>query len=150
MTLAGRVAEEITFDGTITTGAQDDLQKVTKLAYAQITRYGMDKVVGPVSYEENDSSGFPATRLYSEATAQTIDTRVNSLISDALNRTRKLIQDHEKQLISVAERLLEKEVLGRDELIEILGPRPFKSKHAYDEILKKGKEDELKNQVKNI
>lgn len=142
MTLAGRVAEEITFDGTITTGAQDDLQKVTKLAYAQITRYGMDHVVGPVSYEENDSAGFPAARLYSEATAQTIDTRVNTLISDALTRTRKLIKDHEKQLIRVAERLLEKEVLGRDDLIEILGPRPFKTKHAYDEILKTGREQE--------
>ena len=139
MTLAGRVAEEITFDGTITTGAQDDLQKVTKLAYAQITRYGMDHVVGPVSYEENDSAGFPAARVYSEATAQTIDNRVNNLISEALDRTRKLIQEHEKQLILVAERLLEKEVLGRDDLIEIIGPRPFKTKHAYDEILKKGK-----------
>jgi AFG3 family protein len=148
MTLAGRVAEEITFDGTITTGAQDDLQKVTKLAYAQITRYGMDHVVGPVSYEENDSSGFPATRLYSEATAQTIDSRVNTLISDALNRTRKLVRDHEKQLIAVAERLLEKEVLGREDLIEILGSRPFKAKHAYDEILKTGKEGENSNYQK--
>lgn len=139
MTLAGRVAEELTFDGTITTGAQDDLQKVTKLAYAQITRYGMDHVVGPVSYEENDAAGFPAARVYSEATAQTIDNRVNTLIAEALDRTRKLVKEHDKQLIAVAERLLEKEVLARDDLIEILGQRPFKSKHAYDEILKKGK-----------
>lgn len=137
MTLAGRVAEELTFDGTITTGAQDDLQKVTKLAYAQIVRYGMDQVVGPVSFEESDPSGFPATRLYSEATAQTIDSRVNSLISEALERTRKLIKEHQAQLIAVAERLLEKEVLNRDDLIEILGPRPFKTKHAYDDLLKK-------------
>ena len=135
MTLAGRVAEEVTFNGTITTGAQDDLQKVTKLAYAQITRYGMDNVVGPVSYEENDPSGFPSARLYSEATAQTIDTRVNVLISEALERTRKLIEKHRPQLILVAERLLDKEVLGRDEIIEILGPRPFKIKHAYDDLL---------------
>ena len=137
MTLAGRVAEELTFDGTITTGAQDDLQKVTKLAYAQIVRYGMDPVVGPVSYEESDPSGFPAARLYSEATAQTIDGRVNSLISDALERTRKLVKDHQAQLIAVADRLLEKEVLSRDDLIEILGNRPFKTKHAYDDLLKK-------------
>lgn len=137
MTLAGRVAEELTFDGTITTGAQDDLQKITKLAYAQITRYGMDHVIGPVSFEENDSAGFPAARIYSEATAQTIDNRVNSLISEALERTRKLIEQHRKELISVAEKLLEKEVLGRDDLIEILGPRPFKTKHAYDDLLKK-------------
>lgn len=135
MTLAGRVAEEITFDGTITTGAQDDLQKVTKLAYAQITRYGMDQVVGPVSFEEQDQAGFPAARLYSEATAQTIDTRVNTLIAEALDRTRKLIQLHKKDLENVAQRLLEKEVLGRDDLIEILGQRPFKSKHAYDDLL---------------
>ena len=137
MTLAGRVAEELTFDGTITTGAQDDLQKVTKLAYAQIVRYGMDPVGGPVSYEESDPSGFPAARLYSEATAQTIDGRVNSLISDALERTRKLVKDHQAQLIAVADRLLEKEVLSRDDLIEILGNRPFKTKHAYDDLLKK-------------
>lgn len=140
MTLAGRAAEEITFDGTITTGAQDDLQKVTKLAYAQITRYGMDHVVGPVSFEENDSTGFPSARVYSEATAQTIDSRVNNLIAEALDRTRKLIKEHEKHLIAVAERLLEKEVLSRDDLIEILGPRPFKTKNVYDEILKTGKE----------
>ena len=137
MTLAGRVAEELTFNGTITTGAQDDLQKVTKLAYAQITRYGMDHVVGPVSFEENDAAGFPAQRIYSEATAQTIDKRVNSLISEALDRTRKLIEDHRKDLVLVAEKLLEKEVLGRDDLIQLLGARPFKTKHAYDDLLKK-------------
>lgn len=137
MTLAGRVAEELTFNGTITTGAQDDLQKVTKLAYAQITRYGMDHVVGPVSFEENDAAGFPAQRIYSEATAQTIDKRVNSLISEALERTRKLIEDHRKDLVLVAEKLLEKEVLGRDDLIQLLGARPFKTKHAYDDLLKK-------------
>lgn len=135
MTLAGRVAEEITFDGTITTGAQDDLQKVTKLAYAQVTRYGMDHVVGPVSFEEQDPSGFPAARLYSEATAQTIDTRVNTLLAEALDRTRKLVLLHKAELGRVAERLLEKEVLGRDDLIEILGERPFKTKHAYDDLL---------------
>jgi AFG3 family protein len=135
MTLAGRVAEELTFHGTITTGAQDDLQKVTKLAYAQVTRYGMDQVVGPVSYEENDPSGFPAARIYSEATAQTIDSRVNSLIAEALERTRKLVADHQPQLVAVANRLLEKEVLGRDDLIQILGERPFKTKHAYDDLL---------------
>lgn len=137
MTLAGRVAEELTFNGTITTGAQDDLQKVTKLAYAQITRYGMDHVIGPVSFEENDAAGFPAQRLYSEATAQTIDLRANSLISEALERTRKLVEVHRKDLVAVAEKLLEKEVLGRDEIIELLGPRPFKTKHAYDDLLKK-------------
>ena len=137
MTLAGRVAEELTFDGTITTGAQDDLQKVTKLAYAQITRYGMDQIVGPVSFEENDAAGFPAPRVYSEATAQIIDKRVNSLISEALERTRKLIENHRKDLVALAEKLLEKEVLGRDEIIELLGARPFKTKHAYDDLLKK-------------
>lgn len=139
MTLAGRVAEEQTFEGRITTGAQDDLQKVTKLAYAQVVKYGMDEVVGPVSFgdEQQGREAF-SERPYSDATAQTIDERVRLLVNGALERTRALLAEHKSDLERVAERLLEREVLNREDLIAILGPRPFPTKHAYDDLLKKG------------
>ncbi len=137
MTLGGRVAEEITFDGTITTGAQDDLQKVTKLAYAQITRYGMDSVVGPVSFSDDQTQEMmPSGKPYSEATAQTIDQRARELIDGALQRTRKLLKEKQKELKLVAEKLLEKEVLQREDMIQLLGSRPFPTKHAFDDLLK--------------
>ena len=141
MTLGGRVAEELTFAGTITTGAQDDLQKVTKLAYAQITRYGMDAVLGPVSFaddqQQQPQEAMLAGKPYSEATAQTIDERARLLIEEALKRTRALLLEKQRELAVVAERLLEREVLGREEMIELLGERPFKTgKHAFDDLLK--------------
>lgn len=138
MTLAGRVAEEQTFGGRITTGAQDDLQKVTKLAYAQIVKYGMDEVIGPVSFGDDQQSREAfAERPYSDATAQTIDERVRLLVNEALERTRALLAEHKSDLERVAERLLKQEVLNREDLIAILGPRPFPTKHAYDDLLKK-------------
>lgn len=145
MTLAGRVAEELTFHGSITTGAQDDLQKVTKLAYAQITRYGMDPVIGPVSFSDDqsvagsDSAFLPAGKPYSEATAQTIDQRARDLIDEALQRTRLLLRDRQKELQLVAEKLLEQEVLQREDMIALLGERPFPTRHAFDDLLKGSK-----------
>lgn len=138
MTLAGRVAEELVFHGTITTGAQDDLQKVTKLAYAQITRYGMDPVIGPLSFTEDSQQSPEALtgKPYSEATAQTIDTQARALVEGALQRTRQLLKERERELHLVAEKLLEREVLQREDMIGLLGPRPFPTKHAFDDLLK--------------
>lgn len=138
MTLAGRVAEELFFDGTVTTGAHDDLQKVTKLAYAQITKYGMDEVIGPLSFDDpasDPAAPLSMTRPYSEATAQTIDIRVRQLVQDALERTRTLLAAHRREVTVVAEELLAREVLGREDMIALIGPRPFPSRHAYDDLL---------------
>ena len=133
MTLGGRAAEMIFFN-RITTGAQDDLQKVTKSAYAQITQFGMNERVGNVSFEQ-DKSGMVLDKPYSEATAQLIDEEAGKMIGEAMQRTLKLLQDHKDDVIKVAERLLEKENLNRDDMIELLGPRPFKEQHTYEQFV---------------
>merc|ERR1712079_549608 len=111
MTLGGRAAEMIFFN-RITTGAQDDLQKVTRSAYAQITKFGMNDRVGNVSFEE-----------------------AKKMISAAMDRTIKLLTEHREDVIKLAERLLEKEVLSRDDVVELLGPRPFAEKTSYEEFV---------------
>lgn len=132
MTLGGRVSEEIFFK-RITTGAQDDLQKVTQSAYAQIVHYGMNKKVGNVSFEmpQNEYQSKP----YSEQTAQLIDNEVRDMIKGAHQRTTDLLVKHKEQIELVAERLLENEILKRDDMIELLGPRPFKEKSTYEEFV---------------
>jgi len=134
MTLGGRASEQIFFD-RITTGAQDDLQKVTKSAYAQITQFGMNERVGNISFEEPKQGEMVFDKPFSEATAQVIDEEAHKIISSAMETTLKLLREHKEDVIKVAERLLDKEVLGRDDMIELLGPRPFAEKHTYEEFV---------------
>ena len=123
MTLGGRAAEDIVF-GKITTGAQNDLEKVTRLAYAMTTIYGMNSKVGQVSF--NDSQGeYQFSKPYSEETATLIDEEVRSLINKAYDRTKKLLEKYRKQLNLIAEQLLEKEILLKDDLVELIGERGF-------------------------
>lgn len=130
MTLGGRVSEEIFF-GRITTGAQDDLQKVTQSAYAQIAVYGMNPKVGNVSFDTQERVSKP----YSEQTAQLIDEEVRTLIDSAHKRTTTLLTKHKSDVEKVAERLLKNEVLKREDMVELLGPRPFKEKSTYEEFV---------------
>jgi len=142
MTLGGRAAEQIFFE-RITTGAQDDLQKVTKSAYSQITQFGMNKAVGHVSFEQPQPGEMVFDKPFSEATAQLVDEEAKKLISSAMERTVALITEHKEDVIKVAERLLEKEVLDRADMIELLGPRPFAEKSTYEEFVEgTGSEEE--------
>ncbi|CAD5205524.1 unnamed protein product [Bursaphelenchus okinawaensis] len=134
MTLGGRVSEEIFF-GRITTGAQDDLQKVTQMAYSQIVKYGMSEKVGPLSFDTAQPGEMATDKPYSEATAQLIDQEVRELVNKALNWTRELLVSKREQIEKVAQRLLEKEILARDDMIELLGKRPFVEKHTYEEFV---------------
>jgi AFG3 family protein len=136
MTLGGRVAEEL-FIGRITTGARDDLRKVTQQAYAQIANYGMDPVLGPFNYadQQGQQGGAEFTKPFSEATAQLIDQQARQLITQALERTRELLAGKREAVEAVAQRLLEREVLVREDLIELLGERPFPSRHAFDDLI---------------
>lgn len=134
MTLGGRVAEEIFF-GRITTGAQDDLQKITQIAYSQIVKFGMSEKVGPLSFDSPQPGEMAFDKPYSEATAQLIDQEVRDMVNAALRRTRELLMSKVELIEKVALRLLEKEVISRDDMIELLGPRPFAEKHTYEEFV---------------
>merc|ERR1712168_1470297 len=134
MTLGGRASEQIFFN-RITTGAQDDLQKVTQSAYAQITKYGMNEKVGNVSFQDPQPGEMVFDKPFSEATAQTIDEEVRAIVDRAYQRTKALITEKREIVEKVALRLLEQEILSRDYMIELLGPRPFAEKSTYEEFV---------------
>ncbi|HWZ36421.1 MAG TPA: ATP-dependent zinc metalloprotease FtsH, partial [Mucilaginibacter sp.] len=133
MTLGGRVAEDIMF-GKISTGAQNDLERITKLSYAMVTIYGMNDKVGNVSF--NDTQGeYQFNKPYSEKTSELIDSEVRSQINAVYARTKQLLLDKKEGLIKLAEKLLEKEILFQSDLEEILGKRPFDHRTTYDEFV---------------
>ncbi|KAJ3316668.1 AAA ATPase afg3 [Blyttiomyces sp. JEL0837] len=123
MALGGRVAEQIFFN-SITTGAQDDLQKVTRMAYATVSTYGMNNRLGNISYGRPDEKE-QFQKPYSEETAKMIDEEVRSMIAQAYDRTVKLLTERKADVEKVAKLLLEKEVLSRQDMIKLLGPRPY-------------------------
>jgi ATP-dependent metalloprotease FtsH len=123
--LGGRAAEEIMF-GRVSTGALSDLEKITKQAFASVVYYGLNDKIGNVSYY--DSSGqqeYQFGKPYSEHTAQTIDEEIKKLIDKAYIKTKELLTEHKAKLTLLAEKLLEKEVIFRDDLELIFGKRPF-------------------------
>ena len=122
--LAGRVAEEIVFDEP-STGASDDLERVTKIAKAMVTRYGMSDAIGPLQLQQGDSNPFMGMdlgeqRTYSEEVARRIDQEVRRIVEDAYARARKILLDKRDKLNLIAEALLEREVLDRDEFLELM------------------------------
>lgn len=140
MTLGGRAAEEVLI-GKISTGAQNDLEKVTKMTYAQVAVYGFSEKVGLLSFPQKDG-GFEMSKPYSNQTASIIDDEVREWVGKAYKKTVELITEHKEQVAQIAELLLEKEVLHQDDLTRVLGERPFKALEPtnYD-LFKKGFED---------
>ncbi|KAJ7169761.1 ATP-dependent metallopeptidase Hfl [Mycena filopes] len=126
MTLGGRVSEEIFFGlENITSGAQDDLQKITRMAFEACANYGMNEVIGPVSYGGERGAKENWTKPFSEKTAEMVDGEVRKMITIAYERTRRLLTEHKQDVIKVAELLLEKENITREDMIRLLGKRPF-------------------------
>jgi cell division protease FtsH len=123
MTLGGRAAEDLIF-GRISTGAQNDLERITKTAYGMVTIYGMNDKIGNVSfYDANQEYGF--TKPYSDKTAEMIDIEVRLLIEACFTATKNLLIEKRDKLEELAKILLEKEILFQHDLLEILGSRPF-------------------------
>ena len=123
--LGGRAAEELVF-GQVSTGAQNDLERATKQAYAMVSIYGMSDKIGTLSfYDSTGQSDFSFTKPYSEKTAELIDAEVKEMVSAAYERAKQLLRKHQEQHKQVAELLIEREVIFSDDLENILGKRPW-------------------------
>lgn len=121
MTLGGRVSEELHFE-TVTSGASDDFNKVTRMATAMVTKFGMSPKLRYIHYEDDQQQ---LTKPFSEETAKDIDMEVRRIVDEAYKKCHNLLVEKQKDVEKVAEELLSKEVLSRDDLIRVLGPRPY-------------------------
>ncbi len=130
MTLGGRAAEEIFF-GKISTGAANDLQQITKIAYSMVTAYGMNSKVGNVSfYDPTQENTF--TKPFSEETGKIIDEEVRGIIDEAYQTTLKLLTEKKKEVEILAKELLDKEVLHKSDVELLIGKRPFEEKKLLE------------------
>ncbi|XP_039186938.1 paraplegin [Crotalus tigris] len=123
MALGGRVAEAITFN-KVTTGAQDDLRKVTRIAYSMVKQYGMMPAIGHLSFPERESGPGVGRRPFSQGFQQMMDYEAKLLIAQAYRCTEKLLMDNRDKLKMLADALLEKEVINYDDIEALLGPPP--------------------------
>ncbi|KAL8650486.1 MAG: hypothetical protein Q9210_003791 [Variospora velana] len=125
--LGGRVSEELHFD-TVTSGASDDFNKVTRLATTMVTKFGMSRKIGFVFFDEDNQK---LHKPFSEETARNIDSEVRRIVDEAYKQCRDLLTEKKKEVGLVAEELLSKEVLVRDDLVRILGKRPFEDNKEF-------------------
>jgi AFG3 family protein len=128
MTLGGRVSEELHFE-TVTSGASDDFKKVTHMAASMVTKWGMSSKIGYLYFEEDQNQ---IHKPYSEETARNIDAEVRRIVDEAYQQCKDLLTEKKKEVGLVAEELLKNEVLSRNDMVRILGKRPFKSKGDFE------------------
>ena len=122
MAMGGRAAEEVVFE-EISSGAQNDIQRVTQMAQQQVAVFGMSDIIGPLSFDQGGESN-TLYRPFSEQTQRMIDVEVEGLVKRSYDHAIDVLREHKEKLHALAEALLEKEVIGSEELISILGPRP--------------------------
>jgi AFG3 family protein len=147
--LGGRAAEELVFS-TISSGAQNDLERVTKTVFAMVCYFGMSEKVGNVSYyDSTGQSDFSFNRPYSEKTAELIDSEIKRMIDAAYARAKEILQKHTEGHKKLAELLIEREVIFSEDLEEIFGPRPWDKKKEEEPIMII-KEDLSPNQEKKV
>ncbi|KAK0652062.1 peptidase family M41-domain-containing protein [Cercophora newfieldiana] len=127
MTLGGRVSEELHFP-TVTTGASDDFKKVTRMATTMVTQWGMSEKVGPLHFKSDENT---LQKPFAESTAQTIDAEVRRIVDEAYKQCKDLLIARKKEVALVAEELLRKEMLTRDDLVRLLGPREWPDKEEF-------------------
>ncbi|KAF2151000.1 ATP-dependent metallopeptidase Hfl [Myriangium duriaei CBS 260.36] len=132
MTLGGRVSEELHFD-SVTSGASDDFNKVTRMATAMVTKWGMSPKIGYRYYEDDNQQQLH--KPFSEETARDIDLEVRRIVDEAYKQCKDLLTEKKKEIGIVAEELLKKEMLTRDDMIRLLGKRPFPDKEEFAKYL---------------
>jgi AFG3 family protein len=142
MALAGRAAEEVNF-GRVTTGAADDLRRVTQIVYQMVTVYGMNDKIGQVAFPKEEGS-FPGDRLYSDATAEVMDEEVRQIVAAAYERTLNLMRTKKNEVGKVAEVLLSKETITNMDIASLIGRRPFAGNKEYDEYINFGWKGDVK------
>lgn len=148
-TMGGRAAEKVIFD-KISTGALSDLEKVTKQARAMVTIYGLNDKLGNITYY--DSSGqneYNFSKPYSEETAQVIDSEISELIEGQYQRAINILQENKDKLVQLADILIEREVIFKDDLEDIFGKRPF-DKGEVKLVEKEQKESTQLNENPNV
>ena len=130
-TLGGRAAEDIIFN-EVSTGAQNDLERITSTAYSIVTRFGMNPRVGQVSFKDDGEYSFG--KPYSDETARIIDEEVKKIIDEAYTRTKDILTEHKDDLEAIAQELLKKEVIFKEDVVRLIGERPFgePSEHVVD------------------
>jgi cell division protease FtsH len=126
-TLGGRAAEKVIFN-EISTGALNDLEKVTKQARAMVTIYGLNEKIGNLTYYDSSGQEYGFTKPYSEDTAKLIDEEISKIIEEQYQRAIKILEEHKDKLTILAEKLLVKEVIFQDDLETIFGKRPHETK----------------------
>lgn len=129
MSLGGRVSEELHFE-TVTSGASDDFNKVTKMATMMVTQWGMSPKVGMINRDDSSENRF--TKPYAESTAETIDAEVRRIVDEAYKQCKDMLVAKAKEVELVAEELLSKEVLSRDDMVRLLGKRPFADNQHFE------------------
>lgn len=149
-TLGGRAAEQVIF-GKISTGALSDLERITKQAYAMVSIYGLNDKVGNISYYDMSGGEFAFQKPYSEKRAEVIDEEVSKLIESAYQRAIKLLTDNKDKLTQLANHLLEKEVIFKEDLENIFGKRPWlkdqENASSNDRVKPEDKKEEKKETV---
>ena len=150
--LGGRAAEQLIFN-KISSGAQNDLEKITKQAYAMVSIFGMSEKVGNVSYyDSSGQSDYSFTKPYSEKTAELIDEEVKVIIDEQYERAIQVLKENDKDHAKLAELLLEREVIFSEDLEDIFGKRPWDKKHEIPDNGDNGfeeKVDEIKPKIEN-
>jgi cell division protease FtsH len=132
-TLGGRAAEKIIFN-KISTGALSDLEKVTKQARGMVTVYGLSEKVGNLTYYDSSGQESGFLKPYSEKTAELIDSEISSIIENQYERAIDLLESHKDKLTQLAEVLLKKEVIFKDDLEDIFGKRPFQVEAKVNDL----------------
>jgi cell division protease FtsH len=152
--LGGRAAEQIIF-GKVSTGALSDLEKVTRQATAMVTVYGLSDKIGNISYYDSSGQNSGFNKPYSEQTARTIDEEVKELTELAYKKAIQVLQENKDSLTKLAEELLKKEVIFKEDLETIFGNRPWDIEEKVtlnpsntDKI--EDKEQEIKNEKKPV